>query len=182
MKKSIAWLLTLFITPWLGCNQGNVEMDNAGEVPLKVTIDKLPYQVPAQSTKQIQLEEGMHEVLVQNLQGDLLRDTTFKVRQGGLLNVGQTIYYIWADLYGDPSLRQQHLQEKWINIGNESFYGEFEKVSASQLYVERRWDYDLEEGFPDDLYGWKMTQEKWIVKRKLFRRQQLIEAYKKMIQ
>lgn len=165
----------------LACNQGNIEMDNAGEQPLRVVIDELAYQMPAGSFKRVELEAGRHTVTIENTEGKILDEGEFTVVEGGLLNLARTPYYIWVDLYGEASLREDKLKETWIEIGNESFFGEFEKISPENLYVERRWDFGLDEEFPDDLYGWKITQDKWLIRRKLFREQGLIDAYKDMV-
>jgi hypothetical protein len=182
MKRSL-WLLFPFA--WLlllGCDQGNIEMDNAGEEDLRVVIDELAYSMPAGSFQRIDLESGLHTLTIKGEDGKILDEQTFSVVEGGLLNLAKSTYYIWVDLYGEASLRDEVLSETWIEIGNESFFGEFERVPAEKLYVERKWDFGLEEPFPDDLYGWKITQDKWIIRRKLFREQELIQAYKDMVQ
>jgi hypothetical protein len=182
MKRSL-WLF--FPLAWfllLGCNQGNIEMDNAGEANLRVVIDELAYQMPAGSHQRIELEPGLHTLSIQGEEGKILDETTFSVVQGGLLNLAKSTYYIWVDLYGEASLRDEVLDEKWIEIGNESFFGEFMKIPPEKLYAEKKWDFGLDEGFPDDLYGWKITQEKWIIRSKLFREEGLIQAYKEMVQ
>ena len=178
----LVWGLAALLLGTMGCNQGNIELDNAGEVPLQVVIDELPYQMPAKSFQRIELEPGRHRLVVRDMEGNVKGDTTFSVIEGGLINLAHHPYYIWVDLYGDATLRDQQLEEEWVTIGNESFFGQFEPVDSMPYYVEQRWDYGLDQDFPADLYGWKITQEKWIIKRKLFREEGLVDAYKNMVQ
>ena len=160
-----------------GCNKGNVDLDNAGDQPLTVVIDNIPYFMPAGSYKSISLEKGDHSLEIKDESGNSLRDTTVNIAEGGLINVAATTYYIWTDLYGDPALKESKLREDWIKIGNQSFFGEFYPVGEDQIYVEKQWDYGLSEDFPEDLLGWKISSEKFLIKSKLYRADQLVEAY-----
>jgi hypothetical protein len=181
MKLSLGLVFGLIWLLLLGCNQGNIEMDNAGEDDLRVVIDELAYTVSAGDFEQIELTQGTHTITIQGNDGKILDEGTFTVVEGGLLNLAKRTYYIWVDLYGEASLRDEVLSEEWIEIGNESFFGEFEELPSDKLFVERKWDFGLHEDFPNDLYGWKITQEKWLIRRKLFREEGLIEAYKNMV-
>lgn len=180
MNKSMILMLMVGMLALVGCTQGNVELDNAGEESLRAIIDELPYQMSGGTFQRISLEPGLHSLVVQDMQGEIKGETTFQVTEGGLINLAKKPYYIWVDLYGDTTLRSTQLKEDWVTIGNESFYGQFEPVDTAVYYVERRWDYGLDESFPNDLYGWKITQEKWIIKRKLFRQEGLVKSYKAM--
>lgn len=182
MKYSL-WLITTLIgLSLLGCNQGNIEMDNAGGEDLVVIIDELAYQVPAGAFERIDLEAGTHRIIIKSAEDKELDRAEFEVIEGGLLNLAKSPYYIWVDLYGEAELRKEKLKEEWIDIGNESFFGEFDKLPADVVFIEKKWNFGLDEDFPDDLYGWKMAQDKWIIKRKLFREEGLIQAYKSMVQ
>ena len=178
----LPWLLLLLgALAWGGCNQGNIDMDNASDQDLIVQIDELRIEMNKGAYTRIQLDEGMHKIIVQDAGGKVLEESSFRVYEGGLLNLGKTNYLIWVDLYGDPELRKSKLEEDWLDIGKQSFFGQFERVDPSKLYVERKWDYGLDEAFPDDLLGWQMTQERWIIKRKLFRETEFVEAYNALV-
>ena len=178
----LPWLL-LFLSAlaWVGCNQGNIDLDNASDQDLIVQIDELTIEMQKGTYKQIQLDNGMHKLSLQDASGKVLEETSFKVYEGGLLNLGKTNYLIWVDLYGDPELRKTQLDEDWMDIGNQSFFGQFERLDPSKIYVEKKWDYGLDEAFPDDLLGWQMTQERWIIKRKLFRQTEFVDAYNALV-
>jgi len=94
-----------------------------------------------------------------------------------LNNLAGAQYYIWTDLYGDPSLKEQKLNQVWTEIGDQTFFGEFYPLETDKLYIEKRWDYGLSEAFPEDLLGWKLSREKYLIKSKVFRTEDLVDAY-----
>ena len=174
-------VLPILLLLAVGCQTGNVELDNGGDAILQVTVDELTYRMGPADYRQIRLEAGVHSIIIQDVDGKTLEEGTFEVIEGGLINVAKSTYYIWVDLYGDAAQRKAQLNEQWLDIGNESFYGEFEVIEPDRLYVEKKWDYGLSDDFPDDVYGWKMTDQKWVIKRKLFREAELLNAYKEMV-
>lgn len=177
MIAKITVLLVAITSLLSGCKKGNVDLDNGGDQPLTVIIDNIPYFMAAGAYKNITLETGEHTVEIRNEEGNTLKDTVISVSEGGLLNLAQAPYYIWTDLYGDPVLKETKLREDWIKIGNQNFFGEFYEIESNQLYVEKQWDYGLNEEFPEDLLGWKISSEKYLIKSKLYRADQLVEAY-----
>jgi hypothetical protein len=182
MNRFLSWLL-LLPALWLGaCEKGNVELDNSSDQTLRIAIDELRYSVGPNSFAKVELPTGPHRVTVRNEANEIIADTTIRIIEGGLINLAGGEYLIWTDLYGNPELRKTKLNEEWIDIGDQSYFGEFERVDPEQLYVEREWDYGLEEPFPKDLLGWEMTQEKWVIKRKLFREADLVDAYTSLVE
>ena len=180
--KHLPWLLLAvgILLSW-GCNQGNIDLDNDGDAPLIVVIDELSFQMESRSYKSIELAKGAHNLTLKDSTGKVLDEFTFRVLEGGLINLAKSEYLIWVDLYGDPNLRDTELKEDWITMGDNSFFGQFEQLDPSILYVEKKWDFGLSESFPNDLLGWQMTEERWIIKRKLFRKSDFIEAYNSLV-
>lgn len=173
-------ILLLIPTLWLSffsCNQGNVELDNAGEKPLVVKIDELSHRLAAGEYKLIQLEKGRHTIAVADEAGEKMTETTFSVDKGGLLNVAAASYYIWTDLYGNTANKEKHLNEAWLKIGEDEIYGEFTQLSKEQIYVEKAWDFGLQEDFPEYRMGVELTDDKYILESKLYRESNLVDAY-----
>ncbi|MEM7656833.1 MAG: hypothetical protein AAF399_11945 [Bacteroidota bacterium] len=181
MKLIPRLLLAVSALLVFGCNQGNIDLDNDGPDRLTVVIDELTYSLEARAYQKIQLEKGVHTITIKDDEGKELENSTFRVYEGGLLNLAKSNYLIWVDLYGDPSLRDRELEEDWITIGDKSFFGQFEQLDPGEIYIEKKWDYGLSDGFPDDLLGWQMTEERWIIKRKLFRQQGFMDAYNALV-
>ncbi|MEM6631603.1 MAG: hypothetical protein AAF694_18120 [Bacteroidota bacterium] len=179
MKSSLFLIVTLFSLSSLlsTCGGGNVDLDNSGGVPLEVIIGNETHLMGPNSYKSISLEQGAYDIIVRDQEGTILADTAFQVMEGGLINLAQGQYYIWTDLYGDPALKEKKLDEDWTEIGDQTFYGEFYPLETNKLYVEKRWDYGLQENFPEDLLGWKLAQEKYLIKSKVFRSEDLVDAY-----
>ena len=163
-----------------GCDyfsQGNVDLDNAGEETLIVTINELSYKMNPGGYILIDLNPGYHTLVVKDENGKELEQETFEVVNGGLINLAKEEYYIWSDLYGDQSLKEAKLKQEWVEIEEQTFYGEITKLEGEGIYQEGEWDYGLSEDFPARLWGWVITDEKYEIKKKLFRKQGLIDAY-----
>ncbi|RMG69761.1 MAG: hypothetical protein D6722_09580, partial [Bacteroidetes bacterium] len=128
-------LLPLLVGLMVSCQQGNVDMDNNGDDLLIVNLDELSYRVPPHTYQRIQLDPGMHSLTIKDEAGRVIEEGTFRVLEGGLINLAKTNYHVWVDLYGDPTFRKTVLKEDWVDIGTQSFFGQFEPVDTSQVYV-----------------------------------------------
>ncbi|WNJ18489.1 hypothetical protein [Pontibacter sp. G13] len=167
----------------MGCNDGNVDLDNFGDQTLEVKIDELAYKMPPKSYKRIDLAPGsIHTIVVTDESGEVIKDQNFKVDKGGLLNVGGSRYVIWTELYGDESLREKHLKEVPLEVDNMIYHGDFEEVDPELIYLESRWDLGLDESFPTQVMDLQFQKEKWMTKRKLYRVADLVEEYQSQIQ
>ena len=182
MKQIIFLVVGWFLIAIPGCDQGNIDLDNSGDEPLTVIIDELQYDLAPGEYQRIKLEKGRHILTIVDKDGKTQEEETFRVVAGGLINVAKGNYLVWTDLYGDPNLRKEKLKEDWIDIGDQSFFGEFETLPTDEYYIEKKWDYGLSENFPDDLLGWEMGVEKYIIKRKLFREEELVKAYNSLVE
>ncbi len=160
-----------------GCDKKNIDLDNAGAEPLRVQIDGMTYTMPAGSYQRLELAQGPHTIVVSDLTGKSLDEESFQVIAGGLLNVAKEEYFVWTDLYGDPALRDTKLQEIDLEIGDAILHGDFKSIPQDQIYVEQVWDLNLSESFPKELVGWEQSKDKYLVKSKVFRRAQLLEAF-----
>jgi hypothetical protein len=175
--SSVLLLLPALWLSFFSCNQGNVELDNAGDKPLTVRVDELTYRLGAGEYKLIQLDKGRHIITVTDEAGEKLNEGTFSVDKGGLLNVAAASYYIWTDLYGNTANKEKHLNEAWLKIGKDEIYGEFTQLSKDQLYTEKAWDFGLAENFPEYRFGMELTDDKYVLESKLYRESQLVDAY-----
>lgn len=171
---------------FISCEKENIELDNAGSEFLYVTIDELRHDVPAHSLKALELKPGKHTIHIKDKDGKTLEEDTFDVQKGGIINLARHSYIIWTDLYWARSyennkLRETKLQEEALEIDGQEYIGEFEKLEADKLYLESAWDYGLTDEFPASLWGLEFAQEKWSIKRKVFREKELAEAYMKLV-
>ncbi|MDX1908163.1 MAG: hypothetical protein SF053_14095 [Bacteroidia bacterium] len=177
MKERFIWGLVVLAAWMSGCSSPNVYMDNDSNQTVVVAVDELSFKMPPRSFHELKLDAGRHQLIVKDSANKVLDETTFTVIEGGLLNIGKSDYYIWTDLYGDAALDSLKLKEDFLEIGEVSLFGDFQKVDPSLYYVEKTWDYGLGEEFPEDLLGWNISKDRWIIKRKIFRAQDLIKAY-----
>ncbi|MEO0896517.1 MAG: hypothetical protein AAFY71_08980 [Bacteroidota bacterium] len=172
-------IVSLFL---LSCEEGNIDLDNAGDDDLQVQIDEVKLNMPANSYKNISLEPGLHTLVIQDASGKVLDETRFKVEQGGLINLAKAPYVVWTELYGSTNLRKEKLKLDYYEIetedGKQRIWGEFEKIEPEDFYVEQTWDYGLDQPFEDHLWRLDLIQDKYVIMRKIFREIELLEEYK----
>ncbi|MEL6653825.1 MAG: hypothetical protein AAFQ87_23765, partial [Bacteroidota bacterium] len=184
---TIALALALFFTACEEFDQTNVELDNDSESTLIVKLDELSYRMNPGGYLAIQLEPGLHQITVTDQESDEeLKSETFEVKNGGLINLGEAQYYIWADLYGNQALKAEKLniQDLVIESKDEkgkkiktTYTGDFQPLPTDQLYIESQWDYGLGEDWPSRLWDIVPKEDKFKVRRKLYREQGLIDYY-----
>ncbi|MFK7922126.1 MAG: hypothetical protein AB8H47_09225 [Bacteroidia bacterium] len=168
-------------------DQTNIDLDNDGESTLIVTIDELSYRMNPGGHTAIKLEPGFHKIRVVDQADDKeLEASTFEVKKGGLINLAKSQYYVWSDIYGNQALKDEKLnvQDLVIETKDEkgkkiktTYIGDFEKLPTDQLYLESQWDYGLIEDWPSRLWDIVPREDKFEVRRKLYREQGLIDYY-----
>lgn len=168
-------------------DQTNIDLDNDSESTLIVTIDELSYRMNPGGHTAIQLEPGFHKIKVVDQADDKeLESTTFEVKKGGLINLAKAQYYVWSDIYGNQALKDEKLnvQDLVIETKDEkgkkiktTYIGDFDKLTTDQLYIESQWDYGLIEEWPSRLWDVIPKDDKFKVRRKLYREQGLIDYY-----
>ena len=160
---------------------GNIDLDNGGEEDLKVVIGDAVYDMEAGSRRRIKLKKGPHRIQVVDYKGDIIRDTSFAVVKGGLINLAGADYLIWRDIFSPKStlaLRKQMLKTRKLLIEKQTYEIEYEEVPKETLYIEQYWDYGLEQSFPKQVYGWELEKDKkYMFKTKLVRKDQFSQIY-----
>ncbi len=98
MKKYHLILLTaLFL---LGCSSGNVVLDNAQAEPVTFTFNGgESHELEAGGRTSISLESGKYDVKI-TMADSVLADTSFDLKNGGLVYAGGSRYVIWKQHYG----------------------------------------------------------------------------------
>lgn len=179
----LIWALPLWfcLNGFWGCQNGNVILDNAGKDSIALTVDDKNYFVEAGGRQKIKLSPGVHSLKIRGKDAATVEEVSFTVDGGGVLNLALQDYYIWTDLYGDPKLKALHLNQADFVIDKKKYYGQFARLKPDNRYIEKIWDYDLDENFPNDIIGYEFTEEKYIIKSKIFREDELIEAYNALV-
>lgn len=167
--------------------QTNIDLDNDSEATLIVTLDELSYRMNPGGHAAVKLEPGFHKITVVDQADEKeLESTTFEVKKGGLINLAKAQYYVWSDIYGNQALKDEKLniQDLVIESKDEkgkkvktTYIGDFEKLPTDQIYIESQWDYGLIEDWPSRLWDIVPKEDKFKVKRKLYREQGLIDYY-----
>lgn len=180
MRKPFSYVLgllsgILFLT---GCG-GNMVLDNPRMQAVVFTFgDGSEYEVGASSSSVINLEPGEYSVSVTTSGGDAIGDTTFKLKESGLLHSGAGNYVVWRQLYGLQKERKTLLNERWVEFDSIRAFGDLKLYPSDWLYIEKNWDYDLDEPLPDaqSLY----ISSDWVIESKVFRSKEFIETYREL--
>ncbi|MEM6342500.1 MAG: hypothetical protein AAF927_01420 [Bacteroidota bacterium] len=167
--------------------QTNIDLDNDSESTLIVSLDELTYRMNPGGHVALKLEPGFHKITIIDQADDKeLESTTFEVKKGGLINLAKAQYYVWSDIYGNQALKEEKLniQDLVIESKDEkgkkiktTYTGDFEKLPTDQIYIETQWDYGLVEDWPSRLWDIVPKEDKFKVRRKLYREQGLIDYY-----
>ena len=178
MKKSALFffVLTLF---FVACTEHNVTLDNPRDVAVTITFDgENSHELAAGEMKKIDLPAGDHRVVVKSEDGTTLGDTTFQLREGGLVHSGSSSYVVWRQLYGLQTERETLLNEHWVEFDSIRAKGDLKVYKPNWLFVEKSWDKDLDEDLPASttLY---ITKD-YMIEAKLFRSKEFIETYRNM--
>lgn len=183
---SMKSLFTVACICLLGCfsaceyfEEGNVDLDNNGPDVLLVSVDELTYKMMDSAYLNLDLKPGLHQLTIKDENGKELDSQTFEVKEGGLINLAKAQYYVWADFYGDQSLREQKLNIQEVKINKVIYTGDFTPMDPDQLYLDSKdlWEYGLSESFPGRLYDLVPKEERYKIRRKLYREQDLIADY-----
>ncbi|MDP5171796.1 MAG: hypothetical protein NWR72_16225 [Bacteroidia bacterium] len=159
------------------CEKDNVLIDNGGEEKLTVVVNAITYTMPPKTSFRVQLEPGTHSFSIKGEDGKELEEGRFQVTEGGLLNAAKTEYLIWAEWYGDPSKKEETLKQEWIKVDDLEIYGEFIRIPGEDIFVEKQWDYSIDEELPESVQAWEMGSKRWVIKRKLFRLDDAMQHY-----
>ncbi len=170
MQTIFRYVLFLFLLPFfMGCEESNVLIDNAGEDKLTVLIDAVTYTLPPKSHYRAFVEPGIHTFSVKDAEGKALDEGSFQLENGGLFNAAKAEYLIWSEWFGDMARKDSVLKQEWIKVEEMEIFGEFERIAGESLYVEQRWDFSVDEEMPESVRAWELTDKRWVVKKKLFR-------------
>lgn len=164
--------LTLF-----SCEEKNVLIDNSGEEALQVVVDAVAYNMPANSNIRVMLEPGLHTFTIKDSENELIEEGSFQVQEGGLLNVSKGEYLIWAEWFGDQTQKETTLKQEWIKVDDIEIFGEFDRIDDGAVYIEKRWDYNVDEELPESVRAWEFTDKRWVIKRKIFRLDDAMQHY-----
>lgn len=172
------FFLAILTGALLSCEpDGNLLIDNSGEEACQVVVDAVAYNMPAGSNIRTTLEPGIHTYTIKNAEGKVRDEGSFTLTEAGMINAAGEKYLIWAEWYGDMSMKETTLKQEWIKVGDIEIFGEFERISGEDTYLEKRWDQDIDEDLPESVMAWELTDKRWVIKRKIFRLQEALIHY-----
>jgi hypothetical protein len=162
----------------VGCGS-NVVLDNPRPEVVVFAIDGTDeHEVGPRERKEISLSEGQHKLVVRAGKGDIVGDTSFTIKEGGIIHSGVSSYIVWRQLYGLQDDRKSLLNEDWVMVDSTKFYGDFKIYPRNYLYIEKNWTLGLEEEMPETQVLYVTKDYK--VESKVFREADFVETYRKM--
>jgi len=168
------FLTTLLLL--LGCGSGNVVLDNPRSEAVEFIFDGgSATEVAGGSSSSISLDPGSHQVTVKS-NGSILADTTFDLKEAGLVHAGSSRYVIWKQLYGLQKDRATLLSERWVELDSIRVYGDFTVYEPEWLFIENDWELDLDEDLPESVTLYITDDFK--IESKIFREADLITTYR----
>lgn len=175
--KSVLFSFSLLLL--LSACGGNVILDNPREVPVSFEFDGAEeYEVGTGDMAEISLDPGRHTVVVKTQDGEVVGDTTFNLKEEGIVHSGASTYVVWRQLYGLQNDRATLLNEKWVEFDSVKSYGDFKIYQPEGLFLEKTWEYDLQDELPNSqsLY----INKDFVVESKVFRSKDFVETYREM--
>lgn len=175
MTKQFLTLLGLALLI-VGCAP-NVVLDNPRDEAVTFTFDKTTsYKLGPHESGEIKLDAGEHHVRVVGRGDTLFGDTTFTMREGGIVHSGGSSYLIWRQLYGLQDNRATLLNEDWVEIDSARAFGDFKVFGPRELFLEKTWDYGLSEALPESKT--LMVTSDFAVESKVFRAKEFLATYR----
>lgn len=160
----------------MGCGGGNITLDNPRPEAVEFIFDGgSPTQVGGGASSSISLEPGTHQVTIKS-DGNVLADTTFNIKEAGLVHSGASRYVIWKQLYGLQKDRATLLSERWVELDSIRLYGDFTVYEPNWVYIENNWELGLDEDLPESVTMYITDDFK--IESKVFREDGLIATYR----
>lgn len=159
-----------------------LEVDNASNVPIEVTIDTTTFQLEKHSSKLVYVKGGTMKVFAKNLTGEVLVDDSVHIEvskeileNSYFMNVCHADYAIYYNFY---STKEDFTTADKYNWEVDGFTVKGARVDElnvrDQLIVKKDWDYRLSEEFPVEVEVY-YAEGTW--KTKLYRRNDLLEMF-----
>lgn len=143
-----------------------------------VTIDGKSYDLPPGGRQNISLDQGKHSLVVKDVTGKPIQDTSFQVNKAGIVNAAKGEYVIWKTLYGMQKNREVLLKEEWVEMDSTEFFGDFELLGPEIPFLESNWNYGLDDAFPAAQK--LMIFSDFVVESKVFREIEFKNEYRRI--
>lgn len=153
-----------------------VQLDNPTETPLTVILNEEEYVLDPMTVQTVEAVKG-ENTLAASRDGEPVFDGTVEVTGEGLLNPIGAIYVQWNDLYlQDLSEAERYMDN--LDVSDEvevngMIYEDVDFDLYDATFIEKTWDYGLDEGWPDEV----SVSGGFAIKGKLYRIPDLEDAF-----
>lgn len=174
ISKTIWLILSIALT---ACGS-EVVLDNSSDEQRTVFLDKESWVLAPGAWEVIHVSPGDFQVKITADSGVVASRRETITETGGIINAGTGEYVLWKEMYGDTALRKKVLHEEWREIDSVQYYADIVIYHLPNLYIEKKWDFDLDEPFPTDIM--LQTDEDYTLKTKIFRMNDFLIEYQKL--
>jgi hypothetical protein len=148
------WILLLAALLLAGCTGSSVDfsIDNPADVPLRLQIDGISYDIPAHQAQDITLKAGEHHM--EALATGKISFIVYADRKGGLINASLSDYVIVNQVYVTDASKLKNFGaiQATLRFDGVEFEGPF--VLANGLFIDNAWRFGVREPFPQTLQGY----------------------------
>ena len=178
--RTSPWLLLLLgLLTFSACNK-QVLLDNPSANTYIVSINEMDYVVNPDTGMYVPVPLGNCTLNIAFPDGTVEYEGTVEITNSGLLNLTRTAYVIEEELYVDQTQnRNEYMsninQVKKISVRGTDIIGAFEYHPASEIFIEKEWDFDAMTPLPDQV---SLAQfNSFAVKRKIWRESEFWSDY-----
>lgn len=147
-----------------------VEIDNPTESVLVVSLDGKTYEIPANSTIEVNLVKGEHAIEAK-IDGKETYNGIISVTNDGLLNLCNSTYVIHKEIYlADQDkyieFAEQSLKLNDVSLNNRTYQNVDFEVFKEEVFVPQHWDYGLNDELPEEITA---SEGEYAIVSKLYR-------------
>lgn len=170
----IVWALLILIA---SCSQ-EVLVDNPSKNDIELTVKGKQITVKANSIQKIKVDKGVNDVLSISSQGDTLLAVNVIVDGEGILNVTQTTYAVWKDVFCEEedyeSFKNKLNLKDTVELNGLEFV-DIDLEIVNEPFIAKTWDIGLEKEMPETIeIG---DQEKFKIVSKIYRENDLKKVF-----
>lgn len=143
-----------FFILFLSACTSKVTIDNPTPDDITVSVNGTEYEIPAYDQKEVDLKNAPASIIAKDLEGNELLNEIVLITGDGILNVTRSLYIIWTDLYCQPDefdTYKSKLNLKDLVVVNDKEYEMVDFELTEDVFISKKWDYNLNESFPDSV-------------------------------
>lgn len=176
MVRNIIYILS-FVILLVSCSH-EVVIDNPTKEDLKVKIDGKELLLKASSLQKVKLPKGVNQITSTTTAGDTLFNEEVDISDNGLLNITNTSYVVWKDIFCEDDDYEEYKTK--LNLKDTVMVDGLEFIEIDlELYdnafIPKTWEIDLGNEMPETIEI--EDSEQYKILSKIYRATELKKAF-----